>query len=73
MDESDLSQFLTYLAVGKNVAASTQNQALSAILCSKQGGGQSGTHLILSEGLFDQGLLLYGVVWMITLLKSDKG
>jgi len=32
MDESDVSQFLTYLAVKKNVAASTQNQALSAIL-----------------------------------------
>ena len=32
MDESEVSQFLTYLAVKKNVAASTQNQALSAIL-----------------------------------------
>ena len=32
MDEADVSQFLTYLAVRKNVAASTQNQALSAIL-----------------------------------------
>ena len=32
MDESDVSQYLTYLAVRKNVAASTQNQALSAIL-----------------------------------------
>ena len=32
MDESDVSRFLTYLAVKKNVAASTQNQALSAIL-----------------------------------------
>ncbi|MBW1779656.1 MAG: phage integrase N-terminal SAM-like domain-containing protein [Deltaproteobacteria bacterium] len=32
MDESEVSRFLTYLAVNKNVAASTQNQALSAIL-----------------------------------------
>jgi len=32
MDESDVSRYLTYLAVNKNVAASTQNQALSAIL-----------------------------------------
>ena len=32
MDETYVSRFLTYLAVKKNVAASTQNQALSAIL-----------------------------------------
>jgi len=32
MGETDISQFLTYLAVKKRVAASTQNQALSAIL-----------------------------------------
>ena len=32
MDESEVSQFLTHLAVSRNVAASTQNQALSAIL-----------------------------------------
>jgi len=32
MGEHDVSQFLTYLAVKKRVAASTQNQALSAIL-----------------------------------------
>ncbi|MDY6990322.1 MAG: integron integrase [Thermodesulfobacteriota bacterium] len=32
MDESDVSRFLTYLAARKNVAASTQNQALSAVL-----------------------------------------
>jgi len=32
MDETYISQFLTYLAVRRNVAASTQNQALSAIL-----------------------------------------
>ena len=32
LNEKDISQFLTHLAVNKNVAASTQNQALSAIL-----------------------------------------
>ena len=32
MDETYVSQFLTFLAVKKKVAASTQNQALSAIL-----------------------------------------
>jgi len=32
MDETYVSEFLTYLAVKKKVAASTQNQALSAIL-----------------------------------------
>jgi len=32
MDETYVSQFLTYLAVKKNVAVSTQNQAPSAIL-----------------------------------------
>ena len=32
MDETYVSEFLTYLAVKKRVAASTQNQALSAIL-----------------------------------------
>src|SRR5262245_41732858 len=32
MGESEISQFLTHLAVRENVAASTQNQALSAIL-----------------------------------------
>jgi len=32
MGEHDVSQFLTYLAVKKRVAASTQNQALAAIL-----------------------------------------
>jgi integron integrase len=32
MDETDVSKFLTYLAVRKHVAASTQNQALCAIL-----------------------------------------
>jgi site-specific recombinase XerD len=32
MRETEVSQFLTYLAVKKKVAASTQNQALSAIL-----------------------------------------
>ncbi len=31
MDETYVSQFLTFLAVKKKVAASTQNQALSAI------------------------------------------
>jgi len=32
MGESEISQFLTHLAVAENVAASTQNQALSGIL-----------------------------------------
>ena len=32
MGESEINQFLTHLAVAENVAASTQNQALSAIL-----------------------------------------
>ena len=32
MAEKDISGFLTYLAVEKNVAASTHNQALSALL-----------------------------------------
>jgi site-specific recombinase XerD len=32
MGEKDISEFLTYLAVEENVAASTQNQALSALL-----------------------------------------
>ncbi len=32
MGEKEISQFLTHLAVNRNVAASTQNQALSAIL-----------------------------------------
>ena len=32
MDETYLGEFLTYLAVKRHVAASTQNQALSAIL-----------------------------------------
>ena len=32
MDETHVGQFLTFLAVNRNVAASTQNQALSAIL-----------------------------------------
>lgn len=32
MGEKEVSQFLTHLAVNRNVAASTQNQALSAIL-----------------------------------------
>jgi integron integrase len=32
MDETYISEFLTFLAVKRNVAASTQNQALSAIL-----------------------------------------
>jgi len=32
MDETDVSRFLRYLAVKKNVASSRQNQALSAIL-----------------------------------------
>jgi integron integrase len=32
MGESEINQFLSYLAVRENVAASTQNQALSAIL-----------------------------------------
>ena len=32
MDETDVSRFLTFLAVRRNVSASTQNQALSAIL-----------------------------------------
>jgi len=32
MDKPEVSRFLTHLAVNKNVAASTQNQALSAIL-----------------------------------------
>ncbi len=32
MGENEIQSFLTYLAVRKNVAASTQNQALSAIL-----------------------------------------
>lgn len=32
MGEQEITAFLTYLAVDKNVAASTQNQALSAIL-----------------------------------------
>ncbi len=31
-DESDVNRFLTHLAVKEHVAASTQNQALSAIL-----------------------------------------
>src|SRR3970040_96707 len=30
--ESDLNRFLTHLAAGENVAASTQNQALAAVL-----------------------------------------
>ena len=33
MGEPELSAFLTHLAVHNNVTASTQNQALSAILC----------------------------------------
>lgn len=32
MDESDISRFLTHLATSRNVAASTQNQALAAVL-----------------------------------------
>jgi hypothetical protein len=32
MGEAEVREFLTYLAVERNVAASTQNQALSAIL-----------------------------------------
>jgi len=32
MGEKEISEFLTYLAVEENVAASTQNQALSALL-----------------------------------------
>src|SRR5271157_3014208 len=32
MGEAEVGEFLTYLAVKRNVAASTQNQALSAIL-----------------------------------------
>ena len=32
MREAEVSQFLTYLAVNRRVASSTQNQALSAIL-----------------------------------------
>ena len=32
MSEKEISEFLTYLAVEENVAASTQNQALSALL-----------------------------------------
>ena len=30
--EGDVNRFLTHLAVGENVAASTQNQALAAVL-----------------------------------------
>jgi len=33
MTEADVSEFLTFLADDENVAASTQNQALSALLC----------------------------------------
>ena len=32
MGEQEITAFLTHLAVDKNVAASTQNQALAAIL-----------------------------------------
>ena len=32
MGEKETSEYLTYLAVEENVAASTQNQALSALL-----------------------------------------
>ena len=32
IDETYIGEFLTFLAVKRNVAASTQNQALSAIL-----------------------------------------
>jgi hypothetical protein len=32
MSENEISEFLTYLAVKKNVAASTQNQAFNALL-----------------------------------------
>jgi integron integrase len=32
MGEKEISQFISYLATGKNVAASTQNQALNAIV-----------------------------------------
>ena len=32
MGEGEITQFLTHLAVEKNVAASTQNQAFSALL-----------------------------------------
>ena len=32
MEAAEIEEFLTHLAVDKNVAASTQNQALSAIL-----------------------------------------
>jgi site-specific recombinase XerD len=32
MDETHVSEFLTFLAVSRHVAASTQNQALSAVL-----------------------------------------
>jgi integron integrase len=33
MGEKEITEFLTHLAVEKNVAASTQNQAFSALLC----------------------------------------
>ena len=33
LGERDVSAYLTHLASEKNVAASTQNQALSAVLC----------------------------------------
>ena len=32
MGETEITQFLTHLAVQKNVAASTQNQAFAALL-----------------------------------------
>ena len=32
MGESEIKEFLTYLAIKKNVAASTQNQAFHALL-----------------------------------------
>ncbi len=32
MGEAEISRFLSYLAVERNVAASTQNQALNAIV-----------------------------------------
>jgi len=45
MGEKEISQFLTHLAVKRNVSASTQNQALSALLFSLQAGSGTATGL----------------------------
>ena len=45
MGKEEVESFLTHLAVERKVAASTQNQALSAILYLAQGGARSRTRV----------------------------